>query len=166
MPATRILALDHGTKRIGVALSDELGWTAQPLETYHRRTVTLDIAHIQQLVRDHEVARVVIGLPIRTNGELGPEAQAVEQFRQQLAAVLPVPIEAWDERHTTQTAEAVLLEADMSRAKRKLVIDRIAAAILLQNYLASRTPTSTAGTTASGPEGEPYPDEWDYAPGG
>lgn len=166
MPATRILALDHGTKRIGVALSDELRWTAQPLETYHRRTVALDIAHIQQLVRDHEVARVVIGLPIRTNGELGPEAQAVEQFRQQLAAVLPVPIDAWDERHTTHTAEAVLLEADMSRAKRKQVIDRVAAAVLLQNYLASLNPSPAV--SPSGPEGvgESDPEEWNDAPGG
>ncbi|MFO0773891.1 MAG: Holliday junction resolvase RuvX [Nitrospiraceae bacterium] len=162
MPHTRILALDHGSKRIGVALSDELGWTAQPLETYHRRTHDADLAHIKQLVTEHEVARVVIGLPIRTNGELGPEAQAVEQFRQQLAAILPVPVEAWDERHTTQTAEAVLLEADVSRAKRKLVIDRIAAAILLQNYLASRNPTGPAAIPSHDQDEDPM--EWADAP--
>lgn len=144
----RILALDHGTKRIGVALSDELGWTAQPLETYHRRSLDADVAHIRQLVQDHEVGLVVIGLPIRTNGQLGPEAQAVEQFRKHLEAALPVPVEAWDERHTTQTAESVLLEADLSRAKRKQVIDRVAAAVLLQSYLASQSPTSGASFPA------------------
>ncbi len=152
----RILALDHGTKRIGVALSDELGWTAQPLETYHRRTVDADLAHIRRLVQEHEVGRVVIGLPIRTNGELGPEAQAVEQFRRQLESVLSVPVEAWDERHTTQTAEAVLLEADLSRAKRKQVIDRVAAAVLLQNYLASHAPPAKSGSLSDGDV-----DEWD-----
>ncbi len=158
MAATRILALDHGTKRIGVALSDELRWTAQPLETYQRRSLDADLAHIQQLVREHEVAQVVIGLPIRTTGELGPEAQAVELFRQQLEARLPVPVVAWDERHTTQTAESVLLEANLSRAKRKQTIDRVAAAILLQSYLASLAPE---------PPDEAFTepdDEWGAAP--
>ncbi len=140
MAGTRILGLDHGTKRIGVALSDELGWTAQPLETYQRRSLDADLAHIRELVIEHEVGRVVIGLPLRTSGEVGPEAQAVEQFRQLLEGALPVPVVAWDERHTTQSAEAVLLEADVSRAKRKQVIDRIAAAILLKDYLASQAP--------------------------
>ncbi|GKS58113.1 putative pre-16S rRNA nuclease [Nitrospira sp.] len=156
MAATRVLAIDYGTKRMGMALSDELGWTAQPLETYQRRSLNSDLAHIRNLVEEYAVRQVVLGLPIRTTGELGPEAHAVELFRQHLQAILSVPVVTWDERHTTHSAEAVLLEADMSRAKRKLVIDRIAAAILLQDYLASQD----SGVSQAEPQdddGDPEP---------
>lgn len=158
MTATRVLAIDYGTKRMGMAVSDELGWTAQPLETYHRRSLDSDLAHIRKLVQDYDVRQVVLGLPIRSNGELGPEAHAVELFRQRLQTILPVPIVTWDERHTTSSAEAVLLEADMSRAKRKLVVDRIAAAILLQDYLASQS-SETSPSDPPGDDGtaEPSP---------
>src|SRR5919204_849493 len=98
----RILALDPGTKRIGVALSDELGWETQPPETYTRRTVEADVAHIRQLVRDHDVREVVIGLPIRLDGSLGPEAASVQQLQQKLADNLSVPVIEWDERLTTR----------------------------------------------------------------
>jgi putative Holliday junction resolvase len=138
MSGTRTLALDHGTKRIGVALSDELRWTAQPLETYERRTPEADLRHIDQLVREHDVAEVVIGLPLRLNGELGPAALSVQEFVKQLEEVLTVPIVTWDERMTTKSAEELLIAADVSRKKRKGAVDRIAAAILLQSYLESR----------------------------
>lgn len=161
----RILALDYGTKRIGVALSDELGWTAQPLETYRRRTLDADLAHIVTLVREHEAGEVVLGLPIRTTGELGPEAAAVEEFRRRLQALLSVPVVTWDERHTTQTAEALLIEADMSRAKRKQVVDRVAAAILLQSYLASQT-TATFRAERSQPPGASAAEDWPTDDGG
>jgi putative Holliday junction resolvase len=139
MQGTRILALDHGTKRIGIALSDELGWTAQPLETYQRRTLEADLRHIDRLVRDHEVAEIVIGLPLRLNGEPGPAAQSVQEFVAQLEQVVKVPIITWDERMTTRSAEDLLIAADMSRKKRKGVVDRIAASILLQSYLERRS---------------------------
>jgi putative Holliday junction resolvase len=155
----RILALDYGTKRIGVALSDELGWTAQPLETYRRRTLDADLAHIATLVREHEAGEVVVGLPIRTTGELGPEAAAVEEFRRRLQGLLSVPVVTWDERHTTQTAEALLIEADMSRAKRKQVVDRVAAAILLQSYLAAQTTMVSPAGSPDAP-GASSADEW------
>lgn len=131
------MALDPGTKRIGVALSDELGWTAQPLETFERRTPAQDVAHIQRLVREHEVREIVMGLPIRLNGSLGPEAERVQQFIRQLEQSLTVPVVAWDERLTTKSAEALLIQANVSRKKRKGIVDRIAAAILLQSYLQS-----------------------------
>ena len=137
MAGTRIMALDPGTKRIGVALSDELGWTAQPLETFERRTLAQDVAHIQRLVREHEVREIVMGLPIRLNGSLGPEAESVQQFIQQLEQSLTVPVVAWDERLTTKSAEELLIQANVSRRKRKGIVDRIAAAILLQSYLHS-----------------------------
>lgn len=157
----RILALDHGTKRIGVALSDELGWTAQPLETYERRTLERDITHIQDLVRTHDVAQVLLGLPLRLSGEEGPAVQAVHQFLERLADALPVPVVTWDERMTTKAAEELLIAADMSRKKRKGVVDRVAAAILLQSYL-----EVLASPPAAADPGEaqiPSEDAWDYS---
>src|SRR6185436_14054730 len=142
MPATRILALDPGTKRMGVALSDELGWTAQPLETYERRTLAADVAHIQDLVRRHEVREVTMGMPFHMNGQVGQQAKQVQEFIHELEQVLSVPVIPWDERLTTCSAEALLIEANVSRKKRKGVVDRVAAAILLQSYLES---LSTAG---------------------
>jgi putative Holliday junction resolvase len=139
MRGARILSLDHGTKRIGVALSDELGWTAQPLETYQRRTLEADVQHIDRLVREHDVGEVLIGLPLRLNGEIGPAAQAVQAFVKRLEEVLTVPVITWDERMTTKSAEELLIAADVSRKKRKGAVDRIAAAILLQSYLESRS---------------------------
>lgn len=141
MLKARILALDYGTKRIGVAVSDELGWTAQPVETFERRTIEKDLAHILELVQVHEVDRVVLGLPLRLNGEMGPAAQAVQQFADRLEQVLPVPVVMWDERMTTKSAEELLIAADVGRKKRKGIVDRIAAAILLKSYLESLTTT-------------------------
>lgn len=137
MKGQRILAIDHGSKRIGFALSDELGWTAQPLETFHRRNQDADIRHIQELVRQHEVGRVVVGMPLRLDGEVGPAAKVVEAFVQLLEPALSIPVVTWDERMTTRSAEDVLIAADVSRRKRKGIVDRVAAAILLQSYLAS-----------------------------
>ena len=139
MRGVRILALDHGTKRIGVALSDELGWTAQPLETYERRTLEADIRHIDRLVQEHDVGEVVVGLPLRLNGEVGPAAQLVQEFVKRVEEILTVPVITWDERLTTKSAEELLIAADVSRKKRKGTVDRIAAAILLQSYLESRS---------------------------
>jgi putative Holliday junction resolvase len=138
----RILALDYGTKRIGVALSDELGWTAQPLETFERRTVDRDIAHIASLVRSHEVRLVVLGLPLQLDGREGPAVQAMRDFREKLEGGLSVPLVLWDERMTTKAAEDFLIAADVSRKKRKGAVDRIAAALLLQSYLAAQATAS------------------------
>lgn len=152
MPS-RILALDHGTKRIGVALSDELGWTAQPLETYERRTLALDIAHILDLVKTHEVGKVLLGLPLRLNGEEGLAVQDVHQFLERLADALPVPVVTWDERLTTKDAEELLIAADVGWKKRKGMVDRIAAAILLQSYLEAQSPPSVQGPPTETEEG-------------
>jgi putative Holliday junction resolvase len=131
----RILALDYGTKRIGVALSDELGWTAQPLETFERRTLDRDVAHIAALVESHSVERVVLGLPLQLDGREGPAVRAMREFTDKLEGSLPVPVVLWDERMTTKAAEELLIAADVSRKKRKGIVDRIAAAILLRSYL-------------------------------
>jgi putative pre-16S rRNA nuclease len=138
MSGSRILALDYGTKRIGVALSDELGWTAQPLETFERRTLDRDVAHVASLVQSHAVREVVLGFPLQLDGREGPAIQAMRNFAAHLEQGLPVPLVLWDERLTTKAAEDLLIAADVSRKKRKGAVDRVAAAILLQSYLASR----------------------------
>lgn len=160
--ATRILALDYGSKRMGVALSDELGWTAQPLETFERRTLERDIAHIQELVTRHDVREVLIGLPLRLDGGEGPAVQAVQCFIGRLGETLSVPIVTWDERMTTRAAEDLLIAADMSRKKRKGVVDRVAAAILLQGYLEAQTSANRPGVehSAAGETAE----EWGESP--
>lgn len=157
MANTRVLALDPGTKRIGVALSDELGWTAQPLETYERRSLAADVAHIQCLVQMHEVREVVMGLPLRLDGRVGAAAESAQQFMEQLSQALPVPVIAWDERFTTKAAEDLLIRANMSRKKRKGTVDRVAAAILLQSYLASLSTADETGGSAGA--------DWDEAAG-
>ncbi len=135
MAATRILALDPGTKRIGVALSDELGWTAQPLETFERKSPEADAAHIKELVRRHDVREIVMGMPVQLSGRMGPAAQSAQQFLAMIQAAVGVPVVAWDERLTTKAAEQLLIEADVSRKKRKGAVDRVAAALLLKSYL-------------------------------
>jgi len=151
MEGKRILALDYGTKRIGLALSDELGWTAQPLETLTRRTLDRDITHIASLVRQHEVGQVLLGFPIQLDGREGPAIRAMREFRVRLEEGLTIPVLLWDERLTTKAAEDFLIAADVSRKKRKGVVDRIAASLLLQSYLASIGPAVTAH-----PEGPPH----------
>ena len=151
MSGSRILALDYGTKRVGVALSDELGWTAQPLETFERRTLDRDVAHIAALVTTHEVGRVVLGLPLQLDGREGPAIQAMRDFLTHLEQGLSVPVVLWDERMTTKAAEDLLIAADVSRKKRKGAVDRVAAAILLQSYLASLEP---APATQEWPDAE------------
>jgi len=114
-----------------------MGWIAQPLETFERRSITVDLTHIQQLVHEHEVDRVILGMPYRLDGSVGPAAEQVEQFKAMLEGTLTVPVIPWDERLTSKSAEAILIEANVSRRKRKGAVDRVAAAILLQSYLES-----------------------------
>ncbi len=160
MKGQRILAIDHGSKRIGFALSDELGWTAQPLETFYRRSLDADIRHIQDLVREHEVGRVLVGMPLRLDGESGPAAKVVEAFIELLEPALSVPVITWDERMTTCAAEDLLIAADVGRRKRKGIIDRIAAAILLQSYLASlEKPSASSEADLTEPEVD---DPWSF----
>lgn len=160
MKGQRILAIDHGSKRIGFALSDELGWTAQPLETFYRRNPEADIRHIQELVREHEVGQVLVGLPLRLDGESGPAAKVVQEFIQLLEPALSVPVVTWDERMTTCAAEDLLIAADVGRRKRKGIVDRIAAAILLQSYLASlEKPATGPANDRNEPEAD---DPWSF----
>ena len=131
----RIVALDVGEKRIGIAVSDALGWTAQGLETYHRREESLDMAYIAGLIRDQEATGIVVGLPRNMDGSNGPQAEYVRSFTEALKKFTDIPVEFWDERMSTAAARRTLLEANTSRKKRKKVIDKMAAVYILQGYL-------------------------------
>ena len=134
----RILGLDYGDKRIGVALSDPFGWTAQGLEMIERKWEGEHIHRIEQLVREYEVEAIVVGLPKNMNGTIGPRGEVCMAFAEELRQSLSLPVYLWDERLTTVAATRTLLEADVSRSKRKRVVDKMAAALLLQNYLDAR----------------------------
>ncbi len=135
----RWLGLDYGDKKIGVALSDEFGWTAQGLEVIPNKDVTAVLARIAQVVDQHEVSGFVVGLPKNMNGTLGPRAEICITFAQSLREAFNLPVHLWDERLTTVSAERTLIEADVSRKKRKLVIDKLAASLILQGYLNSKS---------------------------
>lgn len=134
----RILALDVGEKNIGLAVSDPLELTAQPLLTLRRQSKEKDLAALASLVRQLEVGEVVIGLPRRLNGSLGPEAARVRQLGELLQKHLGLPVRYWDERLTTVAAEQALLAADLSRRRRRQTIDQTAACLILQGYLDRR----------------------------
>ena len=132
------MALDVGTKRIGVAMSDELFLTAQGGDTIYRNAPDADMEKIKKLAEENNVGEIVIGLPISMNGTHSPKTKEVLDFTEKLAKVTSIPLKTWDERLTTVQAERALLEADVSRAKRRLAIDKLAAQIILQSYLDSR----------------------------
>ena len=133
----RIVAIDHGNKRIGVAISDELKMIAQPLEFIPAKPLYGFFLRLEELLTDKEVELILVGMPRNMNGSYGPAAEKVEQFVEELKSAFPVPIRTWDERLTSAQANRVLIEADMPRAKRKETVDQMAAAILLQSYLDS-----------------------------
>ena len=133
--AGRTLALDFGDRRIGIAVSDPRGIAATPLLTLERTTWDRDLQRIRSLVLEHEVRRIVVGLPLDMDGTRGGRVRITEIFMQRVAAATGIPVVPWDERLTTVQAERTLLEADVSRARRRRVIDQVAAVILLQTYL-------------------------------
>ena len=142
MPETsgRVLALDLGQARIGLALSDLLGMTANPLAPLSCVGPRKDVLSVVNLVREHEVVAVVVGLPLLLSGEEGDAARSAREFADRLRArVGSVVVEMWDERLTTVEAERTLIAAGMSRRKRRNVVDGVAAALILQSYLDSRT---------------------------
>jgi putative Holliday junction resolvase len=133
----RLLGLDYGDKKIGVALSDEFGWTAQGLEVISNKDAVTVLAQIARILEQYEVTGIVVGLPKNMNGSVGPRAEICISFAQSLRETFNLPVHLWDERLTTVSAERTLIEADVSRKKRKLVIDKLAASLILQGYLNS-----------------------------
>jgi putative Holliday junction resolvase len=131
----RFLGLDVGDKTIGLALSDESATIASGLPTYYRIGPRKDVKAIAELVRQREVGEVVVGLPLRLDGQAGIQAQKVLAFVDSLKGAVKVPLVPWDERFTTVAAEQALIEADVSRKARRAVVDKVAAILILQSYL-------------------------------
>ena len=131
----KYMGLDVGSKRIGVAVSDEFGWTAQPVTTISRKKQDDDFQRIMDMIDEYDVSEIVIGLPKNMNGSIGASAQKVMEFADCLKGNLNIPVQFWDERMSTQAVTRTLLEADVSRKKRKKVVDKLAAAYILQGYL-------------------------------
>ena len=135
MRGMRILALDHGTKRIGVAVSDETKTIAQPLEFIPAEPFADFLARLRQLIREKEVELILVGLPRNMDGSYGPAAEKVRTFVAALKDAVVVPVKTLDERLTSAQANRVLIQGGVRRDKRKEKVDKMAAAILLQSYL-------------------------------
>ncbi len=134
----RIIGLDLGKKRIGVAISDELGITAQALTTLQRGSFADDCAALRELVQSYGVEEIVVGLPLHMSGQLGQSGQECQTYGKRLAKNLSLPVVFWDERLSTVAAEKSLLEGDMRRSRRRRVIDQVAACWILGGYLDMR----------------------------
>lgn len=129
------MGLDVGTRTVGVAVSDALGITAQGVTTVRRTNMKTDLGELSRIATEYEVNRVVVGLPLNMNGSEGPRAAFSRAFGASLHKATGLPIEFWDERLTTVAAQRVLLEADLSRKKRREVVDQVAAQLILQGWL-------------------------------
>jgi putative holliday junction resolvase len=134
-PVRRVLGLDVGSKRIGVAISDPLGITAQGLETLQRQNKRLDFERLTQLVRHHDVAEIVIGFPLRMSGAEGTQAEKMQRFAEELRERVGLPVHLWDERLTSAEANRLLRETDMSIQRRREVVDQMAAVLILQSWM-------------------------------
>lgn len=131
----RILAIDHGTKRMGVALSDELKMIARPVEFIPAEPFAQFLARLKHLLHEQEVELILVGMPRNMNGSYGPAALKVQDFVAALKNAVTVPIKTWDERLTTAQANRFLIQGNVRREQRKEKVDKMAAAILLQSYL-------------------------------
>jgi putative Holliday junction resolvase len=131
----RWMGLDIGSKNIGIAVSDELGITAQGLKTIKRKSMEEDFEEMAAIIDHNEIMEIVVGLPKNMDGTLGIEAERILQWINAFRERVHVPIVTWDERLTTVAATKILLEADLSRKKRKKVVDKLAAVLILQGYL-------------------------------
>jgi putative Holliday junction resolvase len=132
----RFLGIDHGSVRTGIAMSDELAMFASPLETVETPKA---ISRICEITQKHQIQSIVVGMPRNMDGTYGPKCDEVKAFIEKLKARCAIPIRTWDERLTTRSAERMLIEADVSRKKRKEIIDKIAAQQILQSFLDSQT---------------------------
>lgn len=131
----RIMALDVGSRTIGIACSDALLMTAQGIETIRRTSLENDFNRLRELISEYEVHELVVGMPKNMNGTKGERAEKTEEFVEKMKAVIDLPVTFWDERLSTVMAERQLIAADVSRKKRKGIIDKMAAVVILQGYL-------------------------------
>lgn len=131
----RILCLDYGSKRIGVAVCDELGMTAQGLATIFRKNRRRDLEEIAGFIRTYSVEKIVIGYPIRLDGTEGIECEKISKFAALLESAFSLPVIKWDETLSTKEAEEILFRANIARNKRRNIVDKLAATLILQGYL-------------------------------
>ncbi len=134
----RILGLDVGSKTIGLAVSDPLGITAQGLETIRRKNKRTDLEQLARIVRDYEVSEIVVGYPLRLSGAEGTQSEKMQHFAEELRKQFGLPVHLWDERLTSSQANRILREADLSIKKRAGAVDRMAAVLILQNWMEAR----------------------------
>lgn len=133
----RVMGLDVGSKTVGVAVSDEMGWTAQGLETIpiNEEKKMFGFDRIGEIIKEYNIEKIIVGLPKNMNNTIGPRGEASMAYAEGLSSKFQLPVQLWDERLSTMAAERVLLEADVSRKKRKKVIDKMAAGMILQSFL-------------------------------
>ena len=127
--------MDVGSRRIGLAISDPLGITAQGLDTVHRQNKRLDFAQLERVIREHDVAEIVMGLPLRMSGAEGIQAEKMQAFAEEVRRRFKIPVHLWDERLTSAQANRLLRETDMSIKRRGAVVDQMAAVLILQSWM-------------------------------
>jgi putative Holliday junction resolvase len=137
-PTGRVLGLDVGSRRIGIAVSDPLGITAQGLETLQRRNKRHDLAALEQVIRDYAVREIVVGLPLRMSGAEGAQSEKMQGFAEDLRKHFRLPVHLWDERLTSAEANRLLRETELSIEKRSKAVDRMAAILILQSWMEKR----------------------------
>jgi len=137
-PAPRILGLDVGSRRIGLAVSDPLGITAQGLETIHRQNKRLDFAQLEKVIREYKVREIVVGYPLRMSGAEGVQAEKMQRFAEELRQLFQLPVHLWDERLSSAQANRLLRETEMSIKRRGQVVDQMAAVLILQSWMDAR----------------------------
>jgi putative holliday junction resolvase len=138
MEAKRVLGLDVGTRRIGLAISDPLGVTAQGLNTLHRKNKRSDLDQLEKVIREYQVRELVVGYPLRMSGNEGVQAEKMQRFAEELRHRFRLPVHLWDERLTSAQANRVLRETEMSIKRRGEVVDRLAAVLILQSWMDGR----------------------------
>jgi putative Holliday junction resolvase len=135
----RILGLDVGSRRIGVAISDPLGITAQGLDTIRRHNKRLDFGQLERVIREYDVTQIVIGLPLRMSGVEGAPAEKMQAFAEDIRRRFQLPVHLWDERLSSAQANRLLRETDMSSKRRAQVVDQLAAVLILQSWMDARS---------------------------
>ena len=135
----RILAIDHGNRRMGLAVTDPLGITAQGLDTLERKNNRADFGRLERIIREYQIKEIVLGNPLRMSGQEGTQSEKVALFAEELRKRFQLPVHLWDERLTSAEANRLLRDAEVSTKKRAQAVDRMAAVLILQSFMQSRS---------------------------
>jgi putative Holliday junction resolvase len=134
----RILAIDYGNRRMGLAVSDPLGITAQGIDTLERKNKRADFGRLERIIREYQIREIVLGNPLRMSGQEGTQSQKVAEFAQELRQRFELPVHLWDERLTSAEANRLLRENEVSLKRRTQAVDRMAAVLILQSFMQAR----------------------------